>query len=393
MFSSDKNHRIDGDLYTLRTITVFDKGAKTDMSRVQRRYNISVLPFISIPCLGVNDEAVADAQDTLTVRGFDVFDRVKLNKLYTRISNCNNEESQKEISRDLQYWSHYLAESMCVLMEKALKITGNKDLLKILNKFLNVFDNDYRSLSSVPHSSLVKEELNKSLMSFLQYPNEIKKLDVANSFRVFSNFAMASTSILNSNRTCFEGHKEFSCIGDCVIYCFNLSVYLASFAYNLAEICRCDEVKRDIELMRILYPVYKDVECFLKEGERVDLSSVQEKFKEECVRQTGLPEGAPSLDNHLARAEMQQVLSQAIKSVNGLLKVSEQNTFKLLECGLSQESELIGSLEAIAEVNESKKKLEKLCEKYGFGSIDSPKPQNTIEGQELKVTAQVGTAD
>ena len=393
MFSSDKNHRIEGDLYTLRTVTVFDQGAKTDesdMSRVQRRYNISMLPFVSIPCLGVNDEAIADAQDTLTVRGFDVFDSVKLGKLYTRISNCNNEESQKEISRELQYWSHYLAERMCLLMEKALKITGNKDLLKILNGF----DNDYRSLSSVPYTSWVKEEMNTSVSCLDYYANEIKKLDVANSFKVFSNFDMALTSIINRNRAFFEDHKEFSCIEKtCIKYSRKLYTSLLHFAYNLAEICRCDEVKRDIELMRILYPVYKDVECFLKEGERVDLSSVQEKFKEECVRQTGLPEGAPSLDNHLARAEMQQVLSQAIKSVNGLLKVSEQNTFKLLECGLSQESELIGSLEAIAEVNESKKKLEKLCEKYGFGSIDSPKPQNTIEGQELKVEAQVGAAD
>ena len=381
MFSSNKNQRIGDYVYTLRTVSIYrDEGT---IYKGNKRLNVELLvPVLTMPCLGVDDQATEYAKRSLA--DANAFNDVILGDLYT--STCNSLilpiEKKEETSKNLKYWSHYLAERTCLIMERVLRITENKTLLNILSRL----DEDYSSLSSHPSLAQTKGIMQLMIENFLRNSDEIKSLDIEHSFRYFSNFEFAS---FDKGYSSLRSHEGFGVIEKCLIHFNKLHSYLRCFSLNLAAICRFEEAKGDMELMYVLYPVYKDIECFLKEGERVDLSSVKEQCERKVARKTEWPEGSPSLDNTLLRAEMQQVLSQAIKNMDELLKVSEQHVNKLAGSAMfSQDDDVIQSVCTISNVTESKQKLEKLYEKCGFGSINNPECQNAIEGQEGKVTVK-----
>ena len=185
----------------------------------------------------------------------------------------------------------------------------------------------------------------------------------------------------------------FQVLDPCRERCEDLWKDLYCLSSNIAEICKIKEVQQDDELMSKLYPIYEEIECFLTEKQKVDLSVYKariSKEKEEVAvvknSLSSMTELVKAMDGLMQNKDKLSDIGDAVKVISNMSEILMQNKDKL---NVSPDD----FQKIIDDADKSKQQLENMCEKRDSTDIDHPKPQNTIEGQELPVTVQVGTAD
>ena len=347
--------------------------------------------WLMIACAGKEEKAVECAE-----QDFCIFERassssgsftVKMlrgiyNDIHSDIDEAvSNPQKNKRISNNMQYWSHYLAHKLCLLMQKALCIINNKDLHGILarvNKEYSELYFDTKYWNIVYDINSIKKEF-----------ESIKKLDLRYAFDIFSRFREYRFQISAGNASIFpekvgmsiDNDKAFSIIKECILQYDGLSSSVFGLSSSIADICRLKEVQQDDGVMSKLYPIYKEMKRFLTEDQKVDLSYYEEKVARKEAQAREKEEIKDRLfENTLKLAGD---MSRFIIRTTDQSRISSEDVHKLTD----SMDKLTDSMDKLTE------QLAKTCKNDIPTGINNIIFHNAIEGQEPQVEVQVMATD
>ena len=322
-------------------------------------------PFLEITCLNNEGEDIEDdAYSGINLLSTKTLEDIYNNVHCYRLWEDKHSQEKEAISKELKYWSNYLAQKVCRLLEKAWYILSSDNLFNVLREF------------RIEHGDVCSPKDyvgNIGVISNIKNCFEcIKKSDISWGLSCFSDVGSFS-SLIKKDVNC-DFNKLFKIIDTCNDQCDFLWLKLYCLSLNIAKICKIKEVQQDYELMSKLYPIYKEIECFLKKEQKVDLSEYEKKVAREEAQAREKEEIKDRL------------LENTLKLVGDMSKFIMQNTGQSI---ISSEDvhKLTDSMDKLTE------QLAKTCKNDIPTGINNIMFHNAIEGQEPQVEVQAMATD
>ena len=321
--------------------------------------------YLSLKVLGVEKKASEEAEKYLYDEFAVLFDKVSVENLYNRIYKYKfikkDLREKKALSKEFRCFSNYLSHLLCKLMEKVFHIIDNKDLYDVFQ----VLNTKYRLIySSKDYQDIIGN------IHFIQgwHVKEIEKLPLGKTMPIFSDFKRLLQYIREEDSS-FKDNAKFKLVCRCVQQCIIIKSRLFDLALSIAEICEIQEIQQDGELISKLYPIYKEIRCFLTEEQKVDLSFYEEKLarEEEAKKEEGI--SGDSLLKH--GTEMVDNISDRLKHYAGKRKLTQESVQKFSD-----------SLKKCKQQLDEMYEMDKTSDSVEVGS---PKYKNTFEDQEEQV--------
>ena len=266
-------------------LSYYDRTKYTDTVRtiVDERRNSE---FLRIQHLRKDDQAIEDAEKSFY--GENLFNLERLGNIYftacqykCKFEKIENLQDEKAIEKDLIYGSNYIAHRLCKLMEKALCIVEDQDLNDILSKIDEKCrgNNNKYEYDTV---TIIIADIERNIKHLSAYIDKVKGFSMRNfnnGFSVFSDLILAVGSIKIVGY-CSLKSNEFEIIKNCISCSEGMAKTLSNLAISIASICKIKELQEDDSIFPKFYLMYRELECFLHESNKVDLSSYEKKIAE-----------------------------------------------------------------------------------------------------------------
>ena len=278
----------------------------------------------------------------------DVFKRAYVDRI--------RKEEEATISKDSKYLANYLAQKVCGILEKSWYIISNDYLLRVLHKLIKMPGNLYSGQDFVCIMYNIK--------TVSEHFDSLRALSIGWGFSCLSSIYICSGFLKED----YYKTDLFKVIVECMDKTVYLRNCLSKISLDIAKICEIKEVQQDDELMSNLYPIYTNLECFLTEEQKVDLSFYEEKVasEEEAKKDKGIKK--ISVDDTLLDdgADMLDNISVLLKQNPDQLKVT-QNSMEKLRISL----------------NNCQQQLDEMDKASYSTGVKKARYQSSFEGQEL----------